>query len=36
MVRHFVRTSALTRYTLIDPLLRELGWDTENPDLGDT
>ena len=23
----------LTRYTLIDPLLRELGWDTENPDL---
>ena len=23
----------MTRYTLIDPLLRELGWDTENPDL---
>lgn len=22
-----------TRYALIDPLLRELGWDTENPDL---
>lgn len=22
----------LTRYVLIDPLLRELGWDTENPD----
>ena len=23
----------LTRYALIDPLLRELGWDTEDPDL---
>ena len=23
----------LTRYALIDPLLRELGWDTENPSL---
>ena len=23
----------LTRYTLIDPLLRELGWDTEDPEL---
>ncbi len=23
----------LTRYALIDPLLRELGWDTSNPDL---
>lgn len=23
----------LTRYTLIDPLLRELGWDTEAPEL---
>ena len=22
----------LTRYALIDPLLRELGWDTEDPD----
>jgi len=22
----------VTRYALIDPLLRELGWDTENPD----
>ena len=22
-----------TRYALIDPLLRELGWDTENPAL---
>ena len=27
------QNEALTRYTLIDPLLRELGWDTENPDL---
>ena len=27
------RNEALTRYALIDPLLRELGWDTENPDL---
>ena len=23
----------LTRYTLIDPMLRELGWDTEDPDV---
>lgn len=23
---------ALTRYAVIDPLLRELGWDTEDPD----
>ncbi|MDE2686206.1 MAG: hypothetical protein OXI16_01710 [Chloroflexota bacterium] len=23
----------LTRYTLIDPLLRELSWDTEDPEL---
>ena len=27
------QSEALTRYTLIDPLLRELGWDTENPDV---
>ena len=27
------QNEALTRYTLIDPLLRELGWDTENPAL---
>ena len=27
------QNEALTRYTLIDPLLRELGWNTENPDL---
>ena len=25
------RNEALTRYTLIDPFLRELGWDTGNP-----
>ena len=25
------QSEALTRATLIDPLLRELGWDTENP-----
>lgn len=25
------RSEALTRYALIDPLLRELGWDTEDP-----
>ena len=24
-------SEALTRYALIDPLLRELGWDTANP-----
>ena len=27
------QSEALTRYALIDPLLRELGWDTENPAL---
>lgn len=27
------QSEALTRYALIDPLLRELGWDTENPKL---
>ena len=27
------QSEALTRYALIDPLLRELGWDTEDPDL---
>ena len=27
------QSEALTRATLIDPLLRELGWDTENPSL---
>ena len=27
------QSEALTRYTLIDPLLRELGWDTEDPDM---
>lgn len=27
------QSEALTRYTLIDPLLRELGWDTEDPTL---
>jgi hypothetical protein len=26
------KSEMLTRYVLIDPLLRELGWDTENPD----
>lgn len=26
------KSEALTRYVLIDPLLRALGWDTENPD----
>ena len=26
------QSEALTRYALIDPLLRELGWDTGNPD----
>jgi hypothetical protein len=25
------QSEVLTRYVLIDPLLRELGWDTENP-----
>ena len=27
------RSEALTRYALIDPLLRELGWDTQDPAL---
>ncbi|MXY21035.1 MAG: hypothetical protein F4Y49_06830 [Dehalococcoidia bacterium] len=27
------QSEALTRYALIDPLLRELGWDTEDPDM---
>ena len=27
------KSEALTRYVLIDPILRCLGWDTENPDL---
>ena len=27
------RSEMLTRYALIDPLLRELGWDTSDPDL---
>lgn len=27
------QSEALTRFALIDPLLRELGWDTENPKL---
>ena len=27
------QSEALTRYALIDPLLRELGWDTEDPEL---
>ena len=27
------QSEALTRYALIDPLLRELGWDTEDPGL---
>ncbi len=27
------QNEALTRYALIDPLLRELGWDTEDPNL---
>ena len=29
--RLFGQSEALTRYGLIDPLLRELGWDTEDP-----
>ena len=29
----FRRSEAQTRYALIDPLLRELGWDTQNPNL---
>ena len=27
------KNEMLTRYVLIDPLLRALGWDTENPDI---
>lgn len=27
------KNEMLTRYSLIDPLLRELGWDTEDPDM---
>ncbi len=27
------QSEALTRYVLIDPLLRELGWDTEDPSM---
>ena len=27
------QSEALTRYSLIDPLLRELGWDTEDPSM---
>ena len=27
------RNEALTRYMLIDPMLRELGWDTSDPDV---
>ena len=27
------QNEALTRYVLVDPLLRELGWDTEDPSL---
>ena len=27
------QSEALTRYALIDPLLRELGWDTADPDM---
>ena len=26
------KNEMLTRYALIDPLLRELGWDTEDPE----
>ena len=29
----FRDSEALTRYALIDPLLRELGWDTEDPNV---
>ena len=28
-----LQSEALTRYALIDPLLRELGWNTSNPDM---
>ncbi|MEM2000671.1 MAG: hypothetical protein QXO30_06515, partial [Candidatus Caldarchaeum sp.] len=27
------KNETLTRYVLVDPLLRALGWDTENPEL---
>ena len=27
------QSEALTRYALIDPLLRELGWDTSDPEM---
>ncbi len=27
------KNEAMTRYVLIDPVLRSLGWDTENPDV---
>ena len=27
------QSEMLTRYALVDPLLRELGWNTEDPDL---
>ena len=31
--RHdLLNNELLTRYVLIDPLLRALGWDTENPE----
>ena len=33
MVPALRQNEALTRYALIDPLLRELGWDTEDPTL---
>ena len=29
----FRGSEALTRYALIDPILRELGWDTSDPDM---
>jgi len=28
------RSEALTRYVLVDPVLRALGWDTEDPEAG--
>ena len=31
--RPLTKSEALTRYALIDPLLRELGWNTEDPAL---
>ena len=30
------QSEALTRYALIDPLLRELGWDHRRPGVGGT